>query len=101
MRQVSAPRPAGLKKPKKAKAPVEISCDLLCEKFRYILMETAGCGVPIGINVESVSGFKDEIDATHDLFRRLQAVLLDSTGSPWVIRWSRIDHVLGDSVAQN
>lgn len=37
---------------------------------------TAGCGVPLGINVESVSGFRDEIDATHELFRSLQAILV-------------------------
>jgi hypothetical protein len=83
------------KKPKKPRTPVEISCDLLCEFLTTVLMETAGCGVPLGINVESVSGFKDEIDATHDLFRSLQAILLDGTGSPWVIRWSRIDTMLG------
>jgi hypothetical protein len=98
---IMQPRAPGLKKPKKAKAPVEISCDMLCEFLRCILLETAGCGVPLGINVESVSGFKDEIDATHDLFRRLQAILLDGTGSPWVMRWTRIDHVLGVDAVKN
>ena len=85
----AAPAP----KRKKAKTAVQVSCDLLCENLRRILSETAGCGVPLGINVESVSGFKDEIDATHDLFRSLQAILLDSTGSPWVVRWSRLGHL--------
>jgi hypothetical protein len=84
---------AGGKKPRKPKAAVAVSCELLCDNFRRILEETAGCGVPLGINVESVSGFKDEIDATHDLFRSLQAILLDSTGSPWVVRWSRLGHL--------
>ena len=34
--------------------------------------------------------YRDEIDATHELFRDLQAVLLDATGSPWVMRWTRL-----------
>ena len=83
----------GAKKPRKPKPAVDISCALLCENLRQILHETAGCGVPLGINVESVSGFKDEIDATHELFRSLQAILLDTTGSPWVVRWSRLGHL--------
>jgi hypothetical protein len=92
------PTVPGAKKPKKPKPAVELSCDLLCDNLRRILVETAGCGVPLGLNVESVSGFKDEIDATHDLFRSLQAILLDSTGSPWVMHWSRMDHVLTEKV---
>ena len=32
----------------------------------------AGCGVPLGVNVESVSIFREEIDAAHNLFRILQ-----------------------------
>jgi len=71
---------------KKRKTPVELSCILMCENLKLILQGTHG--VPLGINVESVSGFKNEIDATHDLFRSLQAILLDSMDSPWVIRWS-------------
>jgi hypothetical protein len=78
------------KRKKRIKPVVEICCELLCANLRSILEQTAGCGVPIGINVESVSGFKDEIDATHDLFRSLQAILLDGTGSPWVMTWSRL-----------
>lgn len=92
--EAESPAPAPSGGCKKAKPPVELSCELLCDNLRRILAETAGCGVPLGLNVESVSGFKDEIDATHDLFRSLQAILLDSTGSPWVMRWSRLDHVL-------
>jgi len=84
----------GATKPKRLKPPVQLSCELLCDNLRRILQETSGSGVPLGVNVESVSGFKDEIDATHDLFRSLQAILLDYTGSPWVVRWSRLDHVL-------
>eukprot|EP01052_Picozoa_sp_SAG31_P002013 SAG31_NODE_67_length_28318_cov_6.493674_31_plen_59_part_00 len=33
---------------------VKNSCELMCENLRRILSETAGCGVPLGINVESV-----------------------------------------------
>lgn len=88
------PLPEGAKKPKKPKPPVDLSCEMLCDHLRRILAETSGCGVPLGLNVESVSGFKDEIDATHDLFRSLQAILLDGTGSPWIMRWSRMDHVM-------
>jgi hypothetical protein len=69
---------------------VKASCALMCENLSAILAQTAGCGVPLGVNVESVSGFKNEIDATHDLFRDLQGILLDGTGSPWVMRWSRL-----------
>jgi hypothetical protein len=82
------------KKPKKPKPCVELSCELLCDNLKRILKGTSGCGVPLGINVESVSGFKDEIDATHELFRSLQVILLDGTGSPWVMRWSRLDHIM-------
>ena len=39
------------------------SVDLLCAMCRKILDETKGCGVPLGISVESVSIFKNEINA--------------------------------------
>ena len=52
--------------------PVNESIELLCEVFNYILINTSGTGVPIGINVESLSIFKEEINAAHDLFQRLQ-----------------------------
>ena len=44
------------------------------------------CGVPLGI-VESVSIFREEIDAAHNLFRGLQGTLLDALGTPWTVRW--------------
>ena len=47
--------------------------------------------VPLGINVESVSGYRNEIDATHVLFRDLQAIVLDEftaqSGTHWAVRW--------------
>lgn len=67
------------------------SVDLLCAMCKKILEETRGCGVPLGISVESVSIFKNEIDAAHDLFRRTQSMLLDFLGEPWVVRYSIVD----------
>ena len=49
------------------------------------------CGVPLGINVESVSGYRDEIDATHNLFRSLQSIMLNHQGTPWVVRWHALE----------
>ena len=79
------------KKVKKKKLPVEISCDIMCDNLRTILDETATCGVPLGINVESVSGYRDEIDATHELFRSLQRIMLDHAGTPWIVQWQQLD----------
>ena len=79
------------KKTKKIKTPVEISCEIMCENLKAILDETSTCGVPLGINVESVSGYRDEIDATHDLFRQLQTIMLNHAGVPWVVKWHPLD----------
>jgi len=73
-----------------AEKPVLESVNVLCEMLSHILEKTAGCGVPLGISVESVSIFREEIDAAHDLFARLQAQLLDAQGLPWAVRWSVI-----------
>tara|TARA_B110001450_G_scaffold203166_1_gene192603 strand:- start:81 stop:689 length:609 start_codon:yes stop_codon:yes gene_type:complete len=67
------------------------SVDLLCGMCKRILEETKGCGVPLGVSVESVSIFKNEIDAAHELFRRTQSMLLDFLGEPWVVRYSIVD----------
>jgi hypothetical protein len=75
----------------KVKTPCEKSCELMCANLKHILAATESFGVPLGINVESVSGFRDEIDATHMLYRSLQGMMLDGTGGPWVMRWSRAD----------
>ena len=42
------------------------------------------------MSVESVSIFKNEIDAAHELFRRTQ-ILLDFLGEPWLVRYSIVD----------
>ena len=47
------------------------SVDLLCAMCKKILDKTKGCGVPLGISVESVSIFKNEINAAQ-LFRHTQ-----------------------------
>lgn len=70
-----------------SESPVAASVDLLKEILTTILRDSAGSGVPLGINVESLSIFKEEIDAAHELFQSLQALLLNSRGSPWAVRW--------------
>ena len=37
-----------------------------------ILEQTKDSGVPLGVSVESVSIFKNEVEAAHELFRRCQ-----------------------------
>lgn len=58
-----------------ADKPVDESVAISCENLINILARTGGCGVPIGINVESLSIFKEEIDAAHTLFQKLQVCL--------------------------
>jgi len=67
--------------------PVGESVEILCELLIRILEQTHASGVPLGINVESLSIFKEEINAAHTLFQRLQMILLNSLGSPWAVRW--------------
>ena len=74
-------------------SPVQESVDILCELLKSILEGTKGSGVPIGINVESLSIFKEEIDAAHELFQRLQTILLNSNGSPWSVRWFFVNNL--------
>ena len=73
-----------------ADRPVEESIEYLCDLLRAILSECAGVGIPLGISCESVSIFKAEIDGVHELFRRLQCILLDSAGSPWKVSWIEV-----------
>eukprot|EP01031_Cornospumella_fuschlensis_P032661 gene32661-39487_t len=74
-----------------AASPVSESILILCEILSTVLEQTHNSGVPLGINVESLSIFKEEIDAAHELFQKLQAVLLGSAGSPWAVRWFFVD----------
>lgn len=55
-----------------AENPVKESMNVLCEILKDVLLQTAGSGVPLGINVESLSIFKEEIDGAHELFQKLQ-----------------------------
>jgi hypothetical protein len=63
------------------------SVAILCDCLRTILAQTGSCGVPLGVSVESVSIFREEIDAAHDLFAKLQAIMLDGYGMPWKVLW--------------
>mmetsp|Transcript_29731 Transcript_29731/g.74798 ORF Transcript_29731/g.74798 Transcript_29731/m.74798 type:complete len:367 (+) Transcript_29731:259-1359(+) len=66
---------------------VKESVNILCDCLRTILAATGSAGVPLGVSVESVSIFREEIDAAHDLFTKLQAIMLDSNGAPWKVKW--------------
>ena len=68
-------------------AAVEESVNICSEILRDILAEAGDVGVPLGISVEAVSGFREEIDGAFELFRRLQQQLLDARGAPWGVRW--------------
>ena len=70
-----------------AESPVDESVALLCETLEKILDETRDCGVPLGVSVESVSIFRKEIDAVHELMRRTQAIALDKRGIKWRVVW--------------
>jgi len=67
--------------------PVQESVTILSELLISILEHTGGSGVPLGINVESLSIYKEEIDAAHTLFQKLQTTLLNHRGSPWAVQW--------------
>jgi len=73
--------------------PVYESCDIACEILTDVLLKTAACGVPLGVNVESLSIFREEIDAAHLLFQRLQTLILNARGSPWAVRWFDVTRV--------
>jgi 5,10-methylenetetrahydrofolate reductase len=57
--------------------PLQKSVDICCENLRRILAHDYVREIPLGINVESVSINKDEIDASVDLFHALSEVLRD------------------------
>ena len=71
-------------------AAVAESIAICAEALTTILTAVGGCGVPLGISVESVSGFKEEIDGCFELFRQLQQIMLDTTVGPWGVRWYRV-----------
>lgn len=58
-----------------ARFPLQKSIEICCSNLRLILDSIANRNVSLGINVESVSIFKDEIDGSIDLFHELKAIL--------------------------
>jgi len=81
-----------------ADSPVEKSIQILCSHLESILSECSNIGVPLGISCESVSIFKVEIDGVHELFRRLQSILMDHRKSPWKVQW--VDFPLAAAVQE-
>lgn len=61
--------------PNEHSCPVRESIQLHKENLIRILTETKRSGVPLGVNVESLSIYREEIDAAHDLFQILQVCL--------------------------
>lgn len=80
-------------------ARVEKSVQLLCECLDTILAETRHLNLPLGISVESVSIFKAEINAVHDLFAKLQQRMLDSRNIPWSVGWFQVPRT-GEELAE-
>jgi len=76
-----------------APVPVEASVNYLCDSLQAIMKETAGSGVPLGISIEHVSIFKEEVKASFDLFSRCQNILLDTRGIPFAIKWTSLPMV--------
>jgi hypothetical protein len=58
-----------------AASPLAKSIEICCENLRRILEGAYAREIPLGINVESVSINRDEIDASVDLFHALRQVL--------------------------
>ena len=58
-----------------AASPLARSIEICRDNLRRILEEPAAAGLPLGVNVESVSINRDEIDASVDLFHALREVL--------------------------
>lgn len=58
-----------------APSPLDKSIEVCCTNLRRILESMGDRRIPVGINVESVSIYKDEIDASVELFHRLRSIL--------------------------
>jgi hypothetical protein len=75
--QGAPPEGATIPEVKKAAEVSVLACvDLLAQGFQSILEATANSGVPLGLNIESVSGYKEECEASFILFLKLQQKLL-------------------------
>lgn len=60
-----------------ARSPLQKSIEVCCSTLRQILESLKDSTVPLGINIESVSIKKDEIDASIELFQELKAILAE------------------------
>lgn len=60
-----------------APSPISKSVEICCENLRTILDQEYAQHLPLGINVESVSINREEIDGSIDLFHALQEVIQD------------------------
>eukprot|EP00617_Octactis_speculum_P010554 CAMPEP_0185773440 /NCGR_PEP_ID=MMETSP1174-20130828/73589_1 /TAXON_ID=35687 /ORGANISM="Dictyocha speculum, Strain CCMP1381" /LENGTH=398 /DNA_ID=CAMNT_0028460131 /DNA_START=17 /DNA_END=1213 /DNA_ORIENTATION=+ len=69
---------------------LDIATQMICEMLTNILESTARTNVPLGVNVESVSGFREEIDASFTLFQSLQRIMLDHRERKWAVRWVEV-----------
>lgn len=58
-----------------AQSPVQKSIEVCCSTLKQILNSVKPTTIPLGINVESVSIKKDEIDASVELFWELKEIL--------------------------
>ncbi len=64
-----------------AKSPLAMSIEICRANLREILAHEDYAEVPLGVNVESVSINKDEIDASIDLFHSLEELVQQYRGS--------------------
>ncbi len=58
-----------------AQFPLQKSMEVCCSTLRQILDSIEPLRIPLGINIESVSIKKDEIDASIELFQELKGIL--------------------------
>jgi len=58
-----------------AASPLARSIEICCDNLRRILERGYAAGIPLGVNVESVSINRDEIDASIDLAHALREIL--------------------------
>ena len=58
-----------------AASPLAKSIEICCDNLRRILDQNYSSAIPLGVNVESVSINRDEIDASVDLFHALKEVM--------------------------
>jgi hypothetical protein len=65
-----------------AAQPLAKSIEVCCANLRRILAHDYAREIPLGVNVESVSINRDEIDASVDLFHALAGVLHEARGTP-------------------